>query len=153
MDKFFKKIPGIWDEEPNEIEWEEGQFICLIARQLEFGHLCGYVGVPSDHPLFEMNYMDIEDDIIDNELSFEFPHGGITFSNKIKEYGKERWFFGFDCAHSDDFMPYMSYQHIYQHKWDFVTYKTVDYVKSEVEKLIIFINNYTVRKRGNKNAK
>lgn len=55
---------------------------------------CGYCAVPSSHPAFGKDYIDVNIDV----------HGGLT-------YGRDRcpmraadglWWFGFDCAHSYD---------------------------------------------------
>ncbi len=44
---------GQWDSEPDKKQWldEATGLPCLIVRQREAGHLCGYVGVPKSHPL------------------------------------------------------------------------------------------------------
>jgi hypothetical protein len=44
---------GPWLEEPDKIQWidEATGLDCLIVRQSESGHLCGYAGVPPGHPL------------------------------------------------------------------------------------------------------
>lgn len=90
------------------------------------GHLCGYVGLDKDHPLFEkryseritkptnfnerkvatVNFLHIlihetgpQDGLCEIAIYFEV-HGGITFAN-FRENG-ETWFFGFDCAHAGD---------------------------------------------------
>ncbi len=52
--------PGPWQEEPDKIQWqdEETGLPCLIVRQPEVGHLCGYVGVAEGHPLYMLDYSD-----------------------------------------------------------------------------------------------
>ena len=51
---------GIWQDEPDYQYWvdKETGLDCLIVRQPNSGHLCGYVGVSKDHPLFGVNYSD-----------------------------------------------------------------------------------------------
>ena len=51
---------------------------------------CGYVQIPSNHPLYEIPYPNIEDDID--------CHGGLTYSGMHKD----GWWIGFDCNHCDD---------------------------------------------------
>lgn len=65
----------------------------LVGRRDEW--FCGYVGVGRSHPYYGKGYDDY-DDIGDIDV-----HGGLTFSESIKGE-KDRWFFGFDCAHSMD---------------------------------------------------
>lgn len=53
-------------------------------------HLCGYLEIPAEHKLFEVDYNLI--DIGDVKVP-----GGITFAGHIKD--GESWHIGFDCAH------------------------------------------------------
>jgi hypothetical protein len=45
-----------WETEPDKHEWEHAGLQCCIVRVSELGHLCGYVGVPKSHPLYEIRY-------------------------------------------------------------------------------------------------
>jgi len=137
---------GPWDDEPNQLEWQEGDFTCVILRHHEYGHLTGNVGVPFGHPLFKKYWCDIEHDAIDNNLPFEFPHFGLDYSGPLHDCylyepirHKEVWFFGFHCTHPEDRSPYLPTEDHYPS----LIYRTIDYVKSEIDKLIILINNYT----------
>jgi len=60
----------------------------------EHGHSNGYVGVPKGHPLFEVNYLDIECSI----------HGGLTWSEDHLPGQPQDglWWLGFDVCHSGD---------------------------------------------------
>lgn len=51
---------GPWQDEPDHIEWtdERTGLPCRIIRNMMFGHLCGYVGVPPTHPYFGWGYDD-----------------------------------------------------------------------------------------------
>lgn len=90
---------------------------CYILRQGGSGHLCGYVEIPLDHPLFG-----IEDKCqLDEYLE---AHGGITFS-RIKELSQR---IGFDCAHSGDLQPFSTY-----HEGDI--YRDVTYVTEQCNSL------------------
>lgn len=57
----------------------------------------GYVAIPQGHPLFGVDYSDIESIDI---------HGGLTYSaDKLSAQPKETegmWIIGFDCAHYGD---------------------------------------------------
>jgi hypothetical protein len=49
---------GPWIEEPDKVQWidQPTGLDCLIVRSLTTGGLCGYVGVPEGHPLYETPY-------------------------------------------------------------------------------------------------
>ena len=91
---------------------------------LSDGHRCGYVGVPEGHPLHGVSYNEhtpnvrpvgaaepfgkrgilslLTADMEHQRLDIIFDvHGSLTFSNTRKD-GGALWWFGFDCAHSDD---------------------------------------------------
>lgn len=67
---------------------------------------CGYVAVPSEHPLYGKDY----DNTSDAELiNIFYVHGGLTYSkedNKETQYPAMSdttvWWFGFDCNHEGD---------------------------------------------------
>jgi hypothetical protein len=111
-----------WKNEPDSWEGEESGLHCRIVRQSWSGHLCGYVGVTKDHPLFARDYNNCPGDI---EC-----HGGLTFSGHFKDSDESIWYFGFDCAHSGDLAPYQYERGDLPYEGE--TYKTIDYVKSEI---------------------
>ncbi len=130
---------GEWTSEPDKIQYtdEKTGFPCLIVRHDSSGHLCGYVGINSKHPLFEKDY---DDESVDVNV-----HGGLTFSSKCDPKAKESegvchkvekgeddnvWWFGFDCAHSGDTSP--AYHRQFN---EYDSYKNIDYVKFEIKKL------------------
>lgn len=87
--------PGVWSEDMEKYPHDEYHFTffgypCRILRQ-EFGHYCGYVTLPENHPCYNCS----EEAIADIEV-----HGGIT------SHGKKT--LGFDCAHAGDMMPSMA---------------------------------------------
>src|SRR5215510_304522 len=73
---------GEWDGEPDKIQWpdEATGLPCLIVRG-PIGALCGYVGVPTSHPLHGKNYDDCHVDV----------HGGLTFAHGCAEITREKW--------------------------------------------------------------
>lgn len=125
---------GPWDTEPDKAQWiGEAGLDCLIVRN-HGGALCGYVGVPPSHPLFEKSYNDAAVSV----------HGGLTFADRCADTTDESqhichipqeamhaevWWFGFDCSHYDDLSPSYNFGLSDQ------TYKSFDYVKREVEQL------------------
>lgn len=105
----------------------------LVKNNFHFGgHLCGYVQLPKDHP-----WEKIDCDEIPAEI-----HGGITY----RERTKGRFCIGFDCAHSYDLIPSQkAWKKIYGEEYKLKipyfpvgeeSYKTWDFVKKEVIKLV-----------------
>ena len=68
---------GPWKKEPDRVHWIDDKtgLDCLIVRHNEVGHLCGYVGVDSDHPSWNQFYDNIEVEI----------HGGLTYSRNNQD--------------------------------------------------------------------
>lgn len=76
-------------------------YFCVVVLH-EFGHRCGYVGIPKSHSLYGMNYDDLDNVSV---------HGGLSYSdNSQKAYPlymqDDIWWFGFDCAHCFDGRDY-----------------------------------------------
>jgi hypothetical protein len=128
---------GPWDDEPDKVSWtdEETGMACLIKRHPTGGHLCGYVGVPPEHPWHGRDY--------DDGVVYADVHGGLTYAADCEEGGDEGktichvpqpgepddvWWLGFDCAHAGDLSPGYG---LVIHE----TYKDIDYVRSEILRL------------------
>lgn len=131
---------GEWQNEPDKVQWIHEDLDCLIVRG-PGGALCGYVGVPESHPLFDKDYS--EGDSYGHDLDC---HGGITFSRRCDPSEDESrhichtgdvanklvFWFGFDCAHSGDVSP--KHQHDFPDMMGYgETYKPLHYVKQQVE--------------------
>lgn len=127
---------GQWDDEPDLIEWSDGELHFRIKR-MQFGHLYGYIGVERDHPLYGVPYQ---------EVSYEIPvHCGLTYSDHSRctichrDRPKIHWI-GFDCAHYNDFSPGLSFN------WKVEissTYKSISYVKGKLSDAAAWIHeNY-----------
>ena len=103
-------------------QWQDefSGYPCRIVRT-GLGHLCGYVGVPPDHPAFEEHY-----DEVDVEC-----HGGLTYVG----FSQRVWWLGFDCAHSGDISPGMVPRSRLAKAESGASYKTLSYVESECRKL------------------
>ena len=117
MKLYFAHRP--WEEEPDRAEWvHENGLKCRIVRNPITGTLCGYVGVPKGNKFFGVDYDSGEVNDL-NEI-----HGGLTYS----EMGDDGyWYFGFDTAHSDDFLPKIVEHLIEAGKKDFAFYQSCDY--------------------------
>lgn len=95
---------GPWWSEPDRLEWRSHGLPCLVVRN-PMGSLCGYVGLPPEHPLHGKGY---EDDGV------PYVHGGATYAAAcahrvchVPAPGESDnvWWFGFDCAHAGDLTP------------------------------------------------
>lgn len=137
---------GPWQTEPDKVQFPDPEtgMPCLIRRTIH-GHLCGYVGVSADHPLFGA----------DPSRSGLNAHGGINFGAPCNDDSREQtgichipsdgesptvWWFGFDCGHSGDRSPgQIATLRACGVDMDliesFETYCDIDYVKSEIASL------------------
>ena len=125
-----------WESEPNHAEWidEDTDYKCRIVRHDHFGHLCGYVGIPKNHPLWGKHYSD-------DEVGIQV-HGGLTFADSANpdgDWGGGLWWFGFDCSHAGDLSPKMLMYLVEKDYYNSArgeTYRTWDYVENEVRELV-----------------
>lgn len=139
--------PGPWDDEPDKAQWidETTGLDCLIVRN-HHGTLCGYVGVPPEHPDHGKDYDEVDVDV----------HGGLTFAGMCDEEAPEGhgichipepgrppdvYWLGFDCGHFMDLSPGMiEFQRQVSERsglpHDFgEVYRDIAYVRSECEQL------------------
>lgn len=143
---------GPWQDEPDELGWQDQEtgLPCAIIRAPITGSLCGYVGVPPGHPLFGWRY----DDPLPMALAV---HGEITWSGALpNQRDTTHHYFGFDCAHCDDYMPAMVAKLRQLSLIDdrFLplaattfssfgeTYRTIDFVKAECARLAKQLHAY-----------
>ena len=68
-----------------------------IRRSPVAGALCGYVGVPPEHPYHGKDWQTLE-------LGVQ-PHGGLTYGGPLENLVEVAWWLGFDCGHAFDYMP------------------------------------------------
>lgn len=99
----------VWEKEGNTYSFidEETNYGCYIYRHPKYGHLCGYVDIPADHPLFGIDYRSNIFDMVIGNLEV---HGGITFSGRLENHYNlddlHDWLIGFDCNHVNDYAPF-----------------------------------------------
>ena len=137
-------------DEPDKIEFidPETDMACLMVRHGGAGHWCGYVGVESSHPMYEVSSSgDFESSDVRalHELSV---HGGITFTDKCKPEAHpsegvchvpfpgrtdDIWWIGFDCAHTHDVSPLRDSNM----QFEFATYKSQKYVENQIRQLAV----------------
>jgi hypothetical protein len=131
------KLPsGPWHDEPDKLVWvdEATDLDCMIVRS-PLGMLCGYVGVPPEHPNHGKGYWH------DEGGPGVGGHGGGPYTHRcegtichVPEEGRPHdvWWFGFDCGHYLDYVPAMTLG-----AWQDAraSYKNIDFVRTEVESL------------------
>lgn len=132
---------GPWLDEPDKRQWmdEASGLPCLIKRGPS-GALCGYVGLPPEHPLFGHDCDGIDVDV-HGGLTYAAPcaHGedeasGICHRPGSGEPDNVHWL-GFDCAHWTDLSPYFASLFPNGHMGEIVTYRDLGYVTAEVTSL------------------
>lgn len=124
------KYKAIVEIEGDKKDFEYRGFQCHIRRvNPEYsGHLCGYVEIPANHPVYKIEY-----DQIEKYYNYNLPaHGGLTFSDFIDE----KYWVGFDCAHSGDVCPAYA-----PFNWAGDTYKTMGYVEQNIKEIIDFMED------------
>jgi len=157
----------------DKTEWEQGPWIsevdkkvwidpntklkCIILRGPS-GSLCGYVGVPKDHPFYGLHHDDNNIEQVNGK--WIDVHGGLTYSDYpqiitdmsdslcfskeevlehlINNPNHDTWYFGFDCAHAGDTCPKYDnmrsqYRQEYGNNGD--SYKDMGYVTRQVTHL------------------
>lgn len=131
---------GVWDKEPDKLQYPEKVtgLPVVITRNPLMGNLCGYVGVPPSHKLWQVDC---------ENVSVE-AHGGVNFSGfcigkegphegvcHIPDPGEPAnvWWFGFDCGHGFDYTPGSRVQ-IPKAK-SFCNYRDLPYVKAQCANL------------------
>lgn len=94
---------GVWDQEPDRVDFKTASGHAAIALRHPSGHWCGYVAVPPGHPAYE----NAGENIVD-------VHGGINYASKcvgkvchVPEPGEpaDVFWLGFDFAHCQDEHP------------------------------------------------
>lgn len=75
---------GPWLAEPDKAQWidEDTGLDCMVLRN-HLGVWCGYVGVPTSHPLHGEHYNDAPESFV--------VHGGLTFSDSCQEPTEEAY--------------------------------------------------------------
>ena len=142
---------GPWLTEPDKVQWydEATGMACLIVRSGFTGCLCGYVGVEPDHPVYEVDYGDVE------EVMGIRVHGGLTYASKcvghichMPDPGRsdDLWWLGFDCGHAWDVAPGMRARDAIR-GWKAIeadqTYRDLSYVRAECTRLAAQLATYT----------
>jgi hypothetical protein len=109
------KAAGPWRQEAEKVAWTDSEtgLACIIRRD-RGGHLCGFVAIGADHPLFGfdsraipralvsvhagLNYSELCDERVPENLSICH----VVGQRKMHD---DKWWLGFVCAELDDFSP------------------------------------------------
>ena len=103
---------------------EEGDYFWIIISL--GGWPCAYVGIKVGHPLFAMNY----DEIYEKGIELDV-HGGITYTDtEVIGLSLQRWWIGWDYAHSGDYSQYRLEHYSEGKKW------TVPEIKEDIKEII-----------------
>lgn len=143
-----------WETEPNHIMWTTRAGLPAVVKRAHLGHLCGYVGIPSEHYLTGRSarrgggtdvggYVagdDLSSDL-DSDLMALKVHGGVTWgaaeidrADGLTEEARKAttgvaWWIGFDASHANDLVPKLGPPIAGQ------TYRDMAYMRTECEKL------------------
>jgi len=137
---------GEWQQEPDKKQWQDKEtgYPCLIVRG-PHGALCGYVGIPSTHPLYKKGYSEIE-----QEQESINVHGGLTYSDVCQHTDNpslgichlttaeedKTWWLGFDAAHAGDYCPHYERFNLTEKYGTYMgVYRNVAYVTEQIEEL------------------
>lgn len=112
-------VYGPWIDEPDSDAWVDRGYLCAIRRNF-MGALCGYVGIPLDHPLLYHQFPAQVKGKVEGSIDV---HGGVTFNEEIEGV----YWIGFDCSHYMDYMPVHP---------GHGTYRTFEYVKDQVTSMV-----------------
>jgi hypothetical protein len=147
---------GPWDEEPGSVAFVHAGYPCQIWRNPRQGYLCGYVGVPLDHPWasldFDINepqvhggvtYFEPADATVALRAGAEDPFHCVDAEAVLRSTKPARWWIGFDCGHAGDLIPAVSA--LFRHP---VVYRDVAFVRREVESLAHQAHLAEARRRG-----
>ena len=134
-------------KEPN---WHVNQYKnvwYVIQRHKEYGHYCGYIGLPCSIDLSIGQYDEHGHEIIEklhspyyNKYCLDMiaVHGGVTYHGNPTGFNPNPninldWI-GFDCAHSNDYVLSQGDDTTWMGKPR--TYKTLEYCKNECQSVI-----------------
>lgn len=157
-------------KEPDYLEDVMSGFKVLAVRNRRKAW-CGYVGLPSTHPLFGKSYSDRvpvadrssiqvdkagpislfiealqeDDGCVALDVLFNV-HGGITYSGDTWPARDGLWYFGFDCCHCDDLSPQDVFFSFTENLWRLEgdrQYRSLEYVKNELALFAAQLEKYS----------
>lgn len=134
---------GLWQREPDLVEWRHESGLALLMNRSSTGAWCGYVGLPPPHRYYARHYGKIEENASHQGLTFADYGGGHISHTPRDGESREVWWIGFDCAHAWDLAPAMEALtrsvmpeftgYLREGRMD--VYRDLDYVRANVEDL------------------
>lgn len=133
---------GEWDSEPDRESWTTTAGLPGLAARGGVGAWCGYAAVDPGHPLYKMDYSQVQGIYCHGDLTYSGLCGGHICHVPEPGQPEDVWWLGFDTAHFTDVSPgllAMEKRLAWPPKpvtpyWTY-TYKNLAYVKQEVETL------------------
>lgn len=148
-------VSNIIKNEIVPVDFSYKTYECKILRS-PLGSLCGYINLPSDHPLHGKHYSDaievplsilnreVDDmqeigilSMVYDSITGNMDEGKLSISSCFNVHGgltfsgdpdnKGNWWFGFDCAHAGDYVPACPMGG---------SYKEVYYVENQCKQLV-----------------
>lgn len=134
--------PGPWQNEPDRQAWtdEATGLECLAVRHGNFGHWCGYVAVPPQHPWFGADYGDLPQEDLDVHWGLNYARAGDTILGLSTTQGDGLWWFGFSCDHMGDLTPHEVVNDEYGLRTNDGVYRDLKFVRRECVRLAEQIN-------------
>jgi hypothetical protein len=151
---------GPWKLEPDKMLWidEDTGYECLIKRIRNISHLCGYVGITKEHPLYKTSLLQFRRD--DTLIKYFDVHGMITMSYPGKLFSEEPgpdhklgrtffdnmpnpneiWWIGMDFVQNEDIIPIIS-DDVNDNNGERI-YRDIGYVTKEVTKLALLLHRF-----------
>ena len=151
---------GPWKLEPDKMLWvdDETGYECLIKRIRNISHLCAYVGITKEHPLFGTSLLQFRRD--EKLEKFFDVHGKITMSYPGKVFSDEPgpddkigrsviegrvhptdiWWIGIDFVQNDDIIPIIA-DDPNDNNGERI-YRDIGYVSKEITKLAQLLKKF-----------
>jgi hypothetical protein len=144
---------GEWAREPDKAQWPDAAtgLTCLALRHPDWGYWCGYVGVPSTHPLHGLAWDDVPGIEIHDSLTYFNTcddDAGTPIEQRICHVPApgeldDVWWFGFSCGGAFDLRPaaharFLGVEALAESQRDldrYLTYRTLGFVQAECAKL------------------
>ena len=132
------EIEDIIKQEGDNRDFTHKGLQCHIERHRTLKHLCGYVGISKNHPLYQRGY---SENLCSHSGCYEHSvgsifevHGGLTFANEAywQKTKDGLWYFGFDCGHAGDLVCGAD---VFGGAFEGDIYRNINYVEEECKSL------------------
>lgn len=99
--------PGVWQAEPDRVDFIHAGFACLALRHPGHGYWCGYVGVPPAHPFYGKVWSEAPVSVAELGAAVNYSAlcSGLICHEPAPGMSHDVWWFGFDFGHAFDLAP------------------------------------------------